>query len=225
MEVTPKVKDNRSQLKSRVLEYAKEAFNVYGIKDVTMDSIASGLSVSKRTLYELFGDKEGLLLEVVKIHYDESRQFINQVLSKSDNVLDVIFTIYERNVQEIRKANKVFFEEIHKYPSVIHYLQTARKEMASITMFYFNKGVSQNLFRDDVNYEIIRTAIVEEMGILLRSELSEKYSLVEIYEQLVLLHMRGVATEKGLKKVDDFFASMKTKKTMKKITITNNSLI
>ena len=192
MEITPKLKDNRSHLKSRVLDYAKETFTVYGIKDVTMDSIASELSVSKRTLYELFGDKEGLLLEVVKI-------------------LDVIFKIYERNVEEIKKANKVFFEEINKYPSVIKYLQSTRNEMASVTMSYLRKGISQGLFRDDVNYEIIRTAMVEEMKILLKSELNEKYSLVDIYEQLVSLHMRGIATEKGLKKVDEFFLTMKFK--------------
>ncbi len=211
MEITPKLKDNRSHLKSRVLDYAKETFTVYGIKDVTMDSIASELSVSKRTLYELFGDKEGLLLEVVKIHYKESREFIDQLIHKSDNVLDVIFKIYERNVEEIKKVNKVFFEEINKYPSVIKYLQSTRNEMASVTMSYFRKGISQGLFRDDVNYEIIRTAMVEEMKILLKSELNEKYSLVDIYEQLVSLHMRGIATEKGLKKVDEFFLTMKFK--------------
>ena len=51
MKAIGRVKENRDVLKSRILEYARDAFCVYGIKDVTMDSIAGGLSISKRTLY------------------------------------------------------------------------------------------------------------------------------------------------------------------------------
>ncbi len=38
-----------------------EMFRSQGIKSVRMDDIAQQLGVSKRTLYELFGDKETLL--------------------------------------------------------------------------------------------------------------------------------------------------------------------
>lgn len=38
-----------------------QMFATQGIKSVRMDDIAQHLGVSKRTLYELFGDKEGLL--------------------------------------------------------------------------------------------------------------------------------------------------------------------
>ena len=33
-----------------------------------MDDIAADLSISKRTLYELFHDKEDLLLDVMRLH-------------------------------------------------------------------------------------------------------------------------------------------------------------
>ena len=39
-----------------------EMFATQGIKAVRMDDIARSLGVSKRTLYEQFGDKQGLLL-------------------------------------------------------------------------------------------------------------------------------------------------------------------
>ena len=47
--------------KERIIDQAMQMFATQGIKSVRMDDIAQHLGVSKRTLYELFGDKEGLL--------------------------------------------------------------------------------------------------------------------------------------------------------------------
>ena len=44
--------------KERIIEQAMQMFVSQGIKSVRMDDIAQQLGVSKRTLYELFGDKE-----------------------------------------------------------------------------------------------------------------------------------------------------------------------
>lgn len=207
--ILKRVRENRDVLRSRILDYASNAFSINGIKDVTMDSIAGGLSISKRTLYEIFNDKEELLLEIIKAHSQETREFISYILKDSDNILDIIFKIYERNSEEIKKVNRAFFEEMHKYPTVVKFLQYARDEMASLTMYCFHKGIEQGLFREDVNYEIIRIAMIEEIDMLMKSKLNEKYSLVEIYENVVFMHMRGVSTEKGMKKVDEFFCKLK----------------
>ena len=42
--------------KERIIEQAMHMFVSQGIKSVRMDDIAQQLGVSKRTLYELFGD-------------------------------------------------------------------------------------------------------------------------------------------------------------------------
>ena len=60
--------NDREELKLRVVETASKSFMTLGIKAVHMDDIASSLSISKRTLYELFGDKEELLLEVFRFY-------------------------------------------------------------------------------------------------------------------------------------------------------------
>ena len=47
--------------KERIIDQAMQMFVAQGIKAVRMDDIARQLGVSKRTLYEEFGDKEQLL--------------------------------------------------------------------------------------------------------------------------------------------------------------------
>ena len=49
-------------IKERIIEGSTELFKTYGIKSVTMDSIASNIGISKRTIYEIFSDKDELLM-------------------------------------------------------------------------------------------------------------------------------------------------------------------
>lgn len=53
-----KENSQRVELKDRIIETASEAFTAHGIKSITMDDIAASLGISKRTLYEVFQDKE-----------------------------------------------------------------------------------------------------------------------------------------------------------------------
>lgn len=49
----------------KVSEVAKELFQRFGYRKTTVDEIAAGAGISKRTLYEMFDSKEKILSEVV----------------------------------------------------------------------------------------------------------------------------------------------------------------
>ena len=57
---------DKIDLRERIVMEATHMFQAQGVKQVRMDDIARGLSISKKTLYELFSDKEELLLEANK---------------------------------------------------------------------------------------------------------------------------------------------------------------
>lgn len=48
----------RKGLKEKILQTSMQMFKVHGIKAVKMDDIATRLSISKRTLYEIYANKE-----------------------------------------------------------------------------------------------------------------------------------------------------------------------
>ena len=58
-----KKRTDKTVVKEHIVLAAAKAFAQKGVKTVRMDDIATGLSISKRTLYELFHDKEDLLAE------------------------------------------------------------------------------------------------------------------------------------------------------------------
>ena len=55
----------------------------------------------KRQLYELFHDKEDLLLDVMKLHREEMQEYMTQVASKAENVLEVLLKFFQRSAQAV----------------------------------------------------------------------------------------------------------------------------
>ena len=101
-------KCDRIVLREEVVEKAAEAFLESGIKMVRMDDIANSLSISKRTLYELFSDKEQLLMEVFRLLEQRENEYISKIASGTDNVLEVIFAFYKRKLGELANTNPAF---------------------------------------------------------------------------------------------------------------------
>ena len=200
---------DKTAVKEHIVLAASKAFTQKGVKTVRMDDIAGGLSISKRTLYELFHDKEDLLLDVMKLHREEMQKYMTRVASEAENVLEVLLKFFQRSARNFQNTNRKFFEDIGKYPKVVRYIAESRKANLDSAMEFYRKGVEQGIFRKDVNYEIVRAMVSEQMGLLLHSEIGKSYSPGEIYETVVFMHMRGISMEKGLKIVDDFLLNVK----------------
>ena len=72
------INEYRQELKNKIVNFAMGEFFKRGVKAVKMDEISQGLHVSKRTVYEIFGDKEELLLCGMKQQQEEVRREIQQ---------------------------------------------------------------------------------------------------------------------------------------------------
>ncbi len=199
---------DKQQLKEKVAQVAAVAFMQKGIKNVKMDDVAAELGISKRTLYELFSDKEELLLDVVKLHRKEMKNYMISVAEKAENVLEIIMSFYIRTTEDFQTTNILFFEEIKKYPQVTKFLEEGRKENAVSAVDFYKKGVEQGIFREDVNYEIVQEMIHGQMDMLIHNDIRKTYSMVEIFKTVVFMHLRGITTEKGLSIVDEFLEQM-----------------
>ena len=199
---------DKQQLKEKVAQVAAVAFMQKGIKNVKMDDVAAELGISKRTLYELFSDKEELLLDVVKLHRKEMKNYMISVAEKAENVLEIIMSFYIRTTEDFQTTNILFFEEIKKYPQVTKFLEEGRKENAVSAVAFYRKGVEQGIFREDVNYEIVQEMIHGQMDMLIHNDIRKTYSMVEIFKTVVFMHLRGITTEKGLSIVDEFLEQM-----------------
>lgn len=196
----------RSELKDRVIKEALGRFTRDGIKGVRMDDIASSLKISKRTLYELFADKETLLMECVLYHRERSQKELEEIVKNSKNVLEVILKCYKGSIELFHKTSRKFFEEMKKYPNVNEMMLSDRENNYSVVINFLKGGVAQGIFRNDINFEIIHLLLREQMNLLMNSDMCREFPFFEVYEAIIFTYLRGIATTKGAEELDEFIS-------------------
>ena len=194
----------RTELRKRILKTAIQEFRSKGIKAVKMDDIASMLSVSKRTLYEIYDNKEQLLMECVEEEYNgQMRHITESAQDPQHSVMDVILEFYRFQMQNLRHMSPVYYPELHRYPSIIGWLQEMRTQNQEKTQIFHNQAVQEGYFRADVNYELISRIGAETADYLMSTQILKQYKLEEIFRNVVMLFIRGLCTKKGIDKLEE----------------------
>lgn len=195
---------SRSELRERIIQTAVQSFCTHGIKSITMDDIAASLGISKRTLYEVFADKESLLEECILKGQQDGDEFVHGVLATSSNVLEVLLRCYQWSIEKFHTTNKKFFEDIKKYPKAYELMKSNRNRSSEDTVRFFKEGVTQGIFRDDVNFAIVNLLVRDQLDLLMNSDICNEYSFIDVYESIMFTFLRGVSTEKGARVLEDF---------------------
>jgi len=110
---------SRVELRERIILAAVELFTTNGIKSITMDEIAASLGISKRTLYEVFPDKETLLEECILKSQKDGDIFVKGVIETSSNVLEVLLRCYQWSIERFHATNKKFLRISRNIPRLI----------------------------------------------------------------------------------------------------------
>ena len=93
MQETKTLSHYRESLREKIIVVAIEAFANEGIKAVKMDTIAHRLGISKRTLYEIYDNKEDLITACIRWHQETRKLQMAQTIGADKNVIDIILYI------------------------------------------------------------------------------------------------------------------------------------
>jgi len=195
---------NREELKGLIVEVAVREFTKKGIKNVTMDKISALLGISKRTLYEIFPDKEDLLVSCVAFSEEQAQKYLQGVLPKTKNVLEMILLIYQTAITRLQAVNPSFLAELTKYPRAYNLYLQNREASSARAFHFFQDGVGQGLFRPDVNYKIVNKLLRGQFKLLLHTDVYRLYPFLDVLESIIFTFLRGICTEQGTQILDEF---------------------
>lgn len=196
--------EHRRELTEKVLKTAMAEFQDKGIKAVKMDDIARALSMSKRTLYELFGTKEQLLLECVRQWQKDKEAHMDRFIKeRKPNVIAIIVEFYRYQMKCLSYVSSSYFYDLHKYPAVIKWLEADHGNKQKGAMRFFKKGVEEGYFRSDVNFGLIQAVNSESMTYIVQSKLMEHYTPQQIFKDVTMLYIRGFCTMKGIQTLEE----------------------
>lgn len=193
--------------RERIIDQAMQMFVSQGIKSVRMDDIAQQLGVSKRTLYELFGDKEGLLYLAMERYSECNRQRWTELTSGSSNVLEAIFMVLGE-VMDNAELTRRLMDNLKKFYPAVHekLMREGMGKNRSSLRSMLEQGIVDGLFVDSFNLDLsisalyyTASAIVTRRELMLPADMSER----EAFVQIISNFFRGISTAKGLQLIDD----------------------
>ena len=210
--MTDRCNDNgKAEQKDRILSYAIENFSRNGIRNVKMDDIASDLGISKRTLYQLFKDKENLLIECFKYSEKRSAELYSELTESTDNILELYTKWLKMRIDEIRSINPQFFSDLNKYSRVQKYFRDVSAMKSKEGLKFINMGIAQGLFRNDINYNVLLRISEITAESIMRNELYLEYSYDDLFGSASIMSGRGICTKKGYDLLDQYIESYKMK--------------
>jgi AcrR family transcriptional regulator len=189
-------------IRDRIIEEASESFKTYGIRSITMDSLANQLGMSKRTIYEIFSDKDELLMAVLEKMAQQQRELVKRVLNESENSISAIFKMLEISRDNFQYLSPAFQSDLKKYHHDVLLKNAENLEMPDYRNHYLviERGMEEGLFRKDLNTELINRALYNLGKSMMDNDQYpfEKFTRRDVIRNLFINYLRGISTQKGL---------------------------
>lgn len=195
---------DREELKGSVVRTALRMFLDKGVDVVRMDDIAAELSISKRTLYEIFSSKEGLLLECFDCYISEVRQRIDAEITSGQDVLTVTLEYLEMMASESDRAGSVAYSNLDRYPKLKARIDDQGVVLKEHFREFIKLGISQNVFRNDIELDLILQAFALMSRLVCTERGKGEMSLERIVDSTLIVLFRGIATPNGFRKLEEY---------------------
>lgn len=188
-------------MKERILAEAERLFWKYGVRSVTMEDIAHQLGISKKTIYQHFNDKEQILYQVIQDKTGRDQSEMDCMVTETSNPVEEILGVLNMIRKNTDQVSPNLLIDIKRYYPQAFALFRQYKEgqiMRSI-LENIQKGISQGIYRSDINPTILARLRVEQIELAFNHDLfpSEQYSMHDVQAELMHHFVRGMLTEKG----------------------------
>lgn len=180
------------------------AFTKHGIKAVKMDDIAQRLSISKRTLYELYDNKEELLIEGIGLHCSQMHKDIEDYAATGAGVMDILLFAFRQKTEEINSTTPQFYADVEKYPKLVAFLESHKKADEQQFINFLQRGVAEGYFCEGLDIEMIANIINAQSRYVMAQQLYKRHSMARVFLNLIYISLRGLCTPKGVATLDIF---------------------
>ena len=199
----------REALRVKILELASPFFKKNGISAVKMDDIANELGISKRTIYELYSNKEDLLFECVKHDSLKAQKLMTDYAAVAENEMDLLAYGLKMKLEDIEQINPCFLESIHKYPKIVDFINHTKIEQSLESNKLIKRCVDKGFFMEDINYDILYKLTDAMVACVMQSRLYQQFSLKEIFLTIITVHIRGCCTKVGIDYLNKYVEKFK----------------
>jgi AcrR family transcriptional regulator len=192
-----------TDVKAKILKGAEELFKKYGVRSISMDDIARHLSVSKKTLYQHYADKEDIVTMACKAHLEKNAEEFDHIRNTAKNAIDELAKLsvcLKRNMQELNPSLLFDLQKYHPR-AWAEWVNHKNKFIRCAVVRNLLQGIEEGYFRPEIDAEVIASVRLELVQLGFDEEIfpRERYRLPEVQMQIFDHFVYGLVTDKGRK--------------------------
>jgi AcrR family transcriptional regulator len=187
---------------NKIIEKAMDLFMRYGLKSITMDEVARSLGISKKTLYQVVDNKADLIGKAMQVHIEGEKCALGEIHENSENAIDEMLKVGRYISRLLQQMNPSIIYDLKKYypdgwemMESLHFEHTHKMIKANI-----ERGMSEDLYRKDLNSDIISRLYVGRMDLVVDKNLFPfgEYTFLQIHENFINYHLYALMSKKGV---------------------------
>lgn len=186
----------------KIIEGAVGIFMRYGIKSVNMDDIARHLGISKKTLYKYVSDKSDLVQRAFSFHCTLEDRQLEAIKRQGLNAIDESFETMRMVMNMVKDLHPSVLYDMQKYhPELMREIEKERHRIIQEHLeANMKKGVKEGFYRQDIKPDIVASLYVAAVEAIFHklSFVETDYTFKELYRELFRMHIRGIASERGI---------------------------
>ena len=200
--------------REKVIRRAAEMIAELGVKSLRVDDVAHDLAISKRTLYEMFGDKEELLYHSIKYMFQAEAVEIQNGVLKSQTGIPALFEIFDAMMARGAVRKRVMENLAKFYPELYERVMTENRDYGlAVLREKLTRLVEEGLISEIVNIDLSITMFYYiSMGLMRRHGrlvLPNGITEQDAFRYTIVNFFRGIATLKGVEQIDAYITANK----------------
>lgn len=182
-------------MRAKIISFTCKLFVRYGIRAVTVDTIAYEMGISKRTIYEQFSSKEEILSECMWQHFACS----HLLETGTGRVADELTALYIR----MKDVNPVgvsrFCHELYRsYHSLYQKLLGRIHDYALNCSLKTDRDIDDGYIRKDIHRDMVYTLVKSYLMQFFSDIQCRNEKLCEVSSsEIMVIFARGLSTIKG----------------------------
>lgn len=198
---------SRVNSKEKYIVSIFELFKTTGL-NVTMEEIASGINLTKKTLYNNFLSKDELLREVMDFFLQKVSNNINSALKKGRDAIEALYLTSNMMNDALQEMGPKILNDISQLlPTMTQLDHTNRMSYySSIVRENIERGRLENLYKEDFNIDLVTLFFTSAMSKIYAWDggyiyLNDPY---KFHSELIKYHLEAIVNDNGRKKLKKY---------------------
>ncbi len=190
----------------------KEGFSsivLDGIKSFTVENLASRLSMSKKTIYQHFPNKEFLIKKIIDFRMKKLTNEFEEIIKQESSSIIQFIKIREHNIKFVNKVNlqKLTYLKT-RYPNVWEIIEKYRFDRKNIYHKIFSLAKSQEYLRDSLDPLVCAALYINIFNSTFQPEFMNNNNLsIDItINHLKEILSNGFFNDRGIEEINKYFS-------------------